>query len=220
MTDAAPPAGPVGSVAGGAVVDGAVVDGAVVDGAVVDGAVVDGAVVDGAVAGTPPAVSTRRRIWRGAARVIALVALAMTVMIVTLAIGMRRNDAAIDDNYGTTTATVLTVSPLRTGIEFVDRTGATVRPENGVLYPGLLAVGQQFVVEYSTENPQIVRVAGRTAGVGDLMLVLALVIAYLVAAPLIWLCLRRARLPLLGFRRGPGHAAAAAGASGAAPKPR
>ena len=95
-------------------------------------------------------------------------------MIVTLAIGMRRNDAAIEGNYGTATATVLTVSPLRTGIEFVDETGATVRPENGVLYPGLLAVGQQFVVEYSTENPQIARVAGRTAGVGNLMLVAAL----------------------------------------------
>ena len=69
---------------------------------------------------------------------------------------------------------MLTVSPLRTGIEFVDGTGATVRPEGGVLYPGLLAVGQQFVVEYSTQNPQIARVAGRTAGVGNLMLVLAL----------------------------------------------
>ena len=91
---------------------------------------------------------------------------------------------------------------------------------NGVLYPGLLTVSQQFVVEYSTENPQIVRVAGRTAGVGNLVLVIALAAVYLVAVPLIWLCLRRARLPLLGFRRGPGHAAAAARASGTVPNPR
>ena len=40
----------------------------------------------------------------------------------------------------------------------------TIRPEGGVLYPGLLSIGQQFVVEYSTQDPQIARVAGRTAG--------------------------------------------------------
>ncbi len=197
MTDAAPPAGQDGTVAGSA------------------------AVADPAVDRSMAPVTTRRRIWRGVARGIALAALAVTVMVVTLAIGMRRNDAEIDTNHGITTATVLTVSPLRTGIEFVDETGVTVRPENGVLYPGLLTVGQQFVVEYSTENPQIVRVAGRTAGVGNLVLVLALAAVYLVAVPLIWLCLRRARLPLLGFRRGPGHAAAAAArASGTGPNPR
>jgi hypothetical protein len=164
-----------------------------------------------AAAPAPPPVTTARRAWRAAARIIALLAVSVVLMIVTLAIGLRRNDAAIEGNYGTATATVLTVSPLRTGIEFVDETGATVRPENGVLYPGLLAVGQQFVVEYSTENPQIARVAGRTAGVGNLMLVAALAGTVVIAVPLVWWCLRRARLPLLGFRRGPGHASTPAG---------
>jgi len=149
----------------------------------------------------------RARIWRGAARLITLLALAITVMMIALGIGMRSNDAAIDDHLGTATATVLSVSPLRTGIEFVDAIGATIRPEGGVLYPGLLAPGQQFVVEYSTQDPQIARVAGRTAAVGTVMIALTLGVTYLIGLPSIWWCVRRSRLPLLAFRRGPGHVA-------------
>jgi hypothetical protein len=153
-----------------------------------------------------PAEPTRRRIgWRWAARAVALLAVAVTVMMVALAIGMRANDAAIDDHLGVATATVLSVSPLRTGVEFVDVTGTTIRPEGGVLYPGLLSVGQQFVIEYSTQDPQIARVAGRTSSVGTVMVAATLVVTGLVALPLIWFCLRRARLPLFGLRRGPGH---------------
>ncbi len=156
----------------------------------------------------PPAVgpNSRRLGWRWAARGFALIAVAITVMMLALAIGMRANDSAIDENLGTATATVLSVSPLRTGIEFVDATGATIRPEGGVLYPGLLNLGQQFVVEYSTKDPQIARVAGRTASVGTVMIAFTLGATYLIALPLIWWCLRRARLPLVGLHRGPGHA--------------
>jgi len=148
----------------------------------------------------------RRRRWWWAARLITLLALAITVMIVALAIGMRANDNAIDEHRGIATATVLSVSPLRTGIEFVDTNGSTIRPDGGVLYPGLLSVGQEFVVEYSTVDPQIARVAGRTASVGNWMLVLTAAVTYLIAGALIWWCLRRARLPLLARRLGPGHA--------------
>jgi len=160
--------------------------------------------------GTAPAPAaaadpSRRRLgWRWAARGFALIAVAITVMMLALGIGMRANDSAIDENFGSTTATVLSVSPLRTGIEFVDVTGATIRPEGGVLYPGLLNLGQQFVVEYSTKDPQIARVAGRTAAVGTVMIAVTLGVTYLIALPLIWWCLRRARLPLLGLHRGPG----------------
>jgi hypothetical protein len=116
-------------------------------------------------------------------------------MMVALAIGMRINDRAIDEHLATATATVLSVSPLRTGIEFVDASGVTVRPEGGVLYPGLLSLGQQFVVEYSTADPQIARVAGRTASVGTIMIVITLVVTWLIAVPAIWWCRRRARTP-------------------------
>lgn len=140
-----------------------------------------------------PSMGRRRLSWRWAARAIVLVTVAITVMMLALAIGMRLNDRAIDEHLGSATATVLSVSPLRTGIEFVDASGATVRPDGGVLYPGMLTVGQQFVVEYSTADPQIARVAGRTASVGTIMIAVTLGVTYLVAVPAVWWCRRRAR---------------------------
>ncbi len=126
-----------------------------------------------------------------------VVAVLVTIMMAALAIAMRRDDAAINANRAIATATVLTVSPLRTGIEFVDATGTTVRPPTGVLYPGLLTVGQRFVVEYSTVDPSLVRVAGRTAAVGTVMIATVLMVSWLVAAPLAWWFRRRSGLPLL-----------------------
>ena len=168
-----------------------------------------------------PVAGRRRRAWRWAAQGIAVLALAITVMMLALAIGMRLNDRAIDENLGSATATVLSVSPLRTGIEFVDDSGATVRPDGGVLYPGLLTVGQQFVAEYSTADPQVARVAGRTASVGTIMILVTLGVSYLVAVPAFWWCLRRARLPprssLWGMRRGAEHVAHPAPAAHVSP---
>ncbi len=172
-----------------------------------DGSAARGAGTD-ARAATMPATDApaRRRLgWRWAARGVLLAAVAVTVMVIALAIGMRSNDAAIDEHLGSATATVLSVSPLRTGIEFVDVTGATVRPEGGVLYPGLLSLGQRFVVEYSTQDPQIARVAGRTASVGTLVLVLVAAVTWLIAVPVTWWFLRRSALPLVGSRRGSGR---------------
>lgn len=114
------------------------------------------------------------------------VGIAVTVMCVTLFVAMRVDDATIDAHLGTATATVLTVSPLRTGIEFVDAAGTAVRPASGVLYPGLLDVGQQFVVEYATTDPTVVRVAGRTAAVGNLVLAAAAVGTWMVLGALWW----------------------------------
>jgi len=117
-----------------------------------------------------------------------LVATLCTVMLAALLVAMYVNDSRIADHRGVATATVLSVSPLRTGIEFVDATGVTIRPPGGVLYPGLLSVGQEFVVEYSTVDPTIVRVAGRTARVGIVMIVFATIITWLIATPIVlWL---------------------------------
>ncbi len=109
-------------------------------------------------------------------------------MLVMLTIAMFVDDARIDADPVRTTGTVLTVSALRTGIEFVDEQGRTIRPTGGVLYPGLLQVGQQFVVEYSAASPETVRVAGRTARNGLVMVLAAGVLTWLVATPLlVWL---------------------------------
>jgi hypothetical protein len=131
------------------------------------------------------------------ARVLALLAAAVTVMVLALAVGMRLDDQEIDRHRSTATATVLSVTPLRTGIEFVAADGMTVRPPDGVLYPGLLSVGQRFMVEYSTETPETVRVAGRTASVGTVPLLLTLVGTWLVTLPLAWWLQRRSGRPWL-----------------------
>jgi hypothetical protein len=138
-----------------------------------------------------------------AALAVLAVAVLITVMMAAVAVAMRRNDAAIDAHLARATATVLTVSPLRTGIEFVTEDGTTVRPPDGVLYPGLLATGQKFIVEYSTADPDLVRVAGRTAAVGNLMVAAVLVVTWLIAGPLAYLLHRRSGLPLVGRRPPP-----------------
>ena len=131
---------------------------------------------------------------RIAARIILLAGLAVVGMCMALFVGMRVDDHRIDAHLGTATATVLTVSSLHTGIEFVDAVGATIRPPGGVLYPGLLQVGQQFVVEYDLTEPTLVRVAGRTAAVGNFLLGLTFAVTVLLTAGLRWWLRHQGRL--------------------------
>ena len=122
-----------------------------------------------------------------------IVAAVLTGMMVILVIGMWRNDVVIDANPVRATATVLTVTPLSTGIEFVDNKGVAQRPPAGVLYPGGLTVGQQFLVEYAADDPTRVRVAGRSAINGVIMPAAVVVLIWLVAAPALWWLNRRDR---------------------------
>lgn len=124
--------------------------------------------------------------WLIASRAVLVVVSAITLMIGALAVGMRSDDREIVRHLGTATATVLSISPLRTGIEFVDGAGVTVRPPDGVLYPGLLTVGQRFMVDYSTMDPSVVRVAGRTAAVGNLSLGITLLTTWLLGLVIVW----------------------------------
>jgi hypothetical protein len=149
----------------------------------------------------PPADDRKRRVrrwppgtgWLLTARAVLSLAVAITLMSAALAVAMRLDDRQIDGHLATSTATVLSVSPLRTGIEFVDGAGVTVRPPDGVLYPGLLSVGQRFQIEYSSLDPTVVRVAGRTAAVGDLVLALTLVLTWIIALSIAFVCRRRFR---------------------------
>jgi hypothetical protein len=140
------------------------------------------------------------------ARVLVAVAALGVVVLVALAAALRLDDAAIDRHRAVAAATVLSVSPLRTGIEFVDATGLTIRPDGGVLYPGLLSPGQRFLVEYSTRDPTVVRVAGRTAAVGTVPLAGTAVVLLVATLPLAWWLRRRSGrswLPSTGSRRTP-----------------
>lgn len=131
---------------------------------------------------TPARAPRTRRLVR---RIAALVAAALTVMTIALTMAMFVDDADIDADRVSVVATVLAISPLRTGIEFVDGQGITIRPATGVLYPGDLRVGQQFMVEYSATDPSTVRVAGRTASNVLVSVVMTVVLTWLIAGPLI-----------------------------------
>ena len=133
-----------------------------------------------------PAFWSGRSVWRRAALVVQVLAGTLSAMMLLLAVGMFRNDMAIDDNPVRATATVLTVSATSTGIEFVDNQGVSQRPPGGVLYPGGLSVGQQFLVEYDATDPTLVRVAGRSAVNGVIMPGYVLVGTWLAAAGVLW----------------------------------
>jgi hypothetical protein len=134
---------------------------------------------------------SRRSPWGRARLVVAVLAGTLTGLMLLLALGMWRNDLVIGAAPVRTTATVLTVSPLSTGVEFVDNSGVSQRPPNGVLYPGGLTVGQQFLVEYAADDPTLVRVAGRSAADGLVMPAGVVVATWSVAGPLLWWLRRR-----------------------------
>jgi hypothetical protein len=142
-------------------------------------------------ADVPQLVAPGPERWRLiAARVVVGVVGAITLMTVVVFVGLRLDDSKIDQHRGTATATVLSISTLRTGIEFIDGAGVAIRPRDGVLYPGLLAVGQRFMVEYATDDPTVVRVAGRTAALGNVGLAATAAGTWLIGGAVIW-ALRR-----------------------------
>lgn len=146
---------------------------------------------------TPPARGfwARRSVRLRASLVVLVLACMISAMMLMLGVGMWRNDMAINAAPLRTAATVLTVSGLSTGIEFVDDKGVSQRPPAGVLYPGGLTVGQQFLVEYAASDPTLARVAGRSAINGLIMPGFVVAGTWLVAAPLRWLLRRRDRQP-------------------------
>lgn len=75
--------------------------------------------------------------------------------------GTAANDRRIESDPGRALATVTGTSLLRTTVEFRDDAGLYQAPSTGVLYPTGLAEGQQVWVQYSRENPDLVKVAGR-----------------------------------------------------------
>lgn len=83
---------------------------------------------------------------------------------ILLVAGAWRNDRQIQRNLGVAEAEVLSAGPRRSTIEFVTPDRVTYRPELGVLYPSELATGMRIYVEYDKDNPNLVRVQNRNAG--------------------------------------------------------
>ncbi len=88
-------------------------------------------------------------------------------------VGAALDDRAIVDNRAVAEAEVLEGSTFsRTLVRFTVANGQAVVPQEGVFYPRGLQVGDTVAVEYDVTDPDLVRVAGRTAldGAGPLVL--------------------------------------------------
>jgi hypothetical protein len=88
----------------------------------------------------------------------------VTLQSVLLVAGAWRDDLAIQRNMGVAQAEVLSAGPRRSTTEFVTAERVTYRPELGVLYPSELATGMRIYVEYNKNDPNLVRVQHRNAG--------------------------------------------------------
>lgn len=95
-------------------------------------------------------------------------AILITGLCVVLVAAAVRDDRTIDADRGTATAEVLSAGPRRSTISFYTTDGVNHNPPLGVLYPSELSVGDRIQVEYSRSDPELVRVAGRSAAVAVL----------------------------------------------------
>nr|BBX78900.1 membrane protein [Mycobacterium florentinum] len=126
-----------------------------------------------------------------------IVAGLVTLQSVLLVAGAWRNDLAIRHNMGVAQAEVLSAGPRRSTIEFVTPERVTYRPELGVLYPSELATGMRIYVEYNKNDPNLVRVQHRNAGLAIIPAGSIAVVSWLVAlVVLIGLALIDKRLAL------------------------
>lgn len=111
-----------------------------------------------------PANVRARAALRWARIAVLIVTGLVTLQSVLLVAGAWRDDLAIQHNMGVAQAEVLSAGPRRSTIEFVTPERVTYRPELGVLYPSELATGMRIYVEYSKNDPNLVRVQHRNAG--------------------------------------------------------
>jgi hypothetical protein len=122
-----------------------------------------------------------RAVLRWVRIAVLIVAGLITLQSVLLVAGAWRDDLAIQRNMGVAQAEVLSAGPRRSTIEFVTPERVTYRPELGVLYPSELSTGMRIYVEYNKNNPNLVRVQHRTAGLAIIPAGSIAVVAWLVA---------------------------------------
>jgi hypothetical protein len=122
----------------------------------------------------------------------------MTVLCITLLFAAIRNDGAISGQMGTATAEVDSVAFDRTIIHYVTPDGVVHSPANGVLYPQGLTAGQVVRIEYDVSDPELARVAGRSATLTLLPLGTTILFTWLIAGPLLWWIRRQNQRSKLG----------------------
>ncbi|MEY8018118.1 DUF3592 domain-containing protein [Mycobacterium sp. HUMS_12744610] len=132
----------------------------------------------------PPKTRTRF-VLRWARIAVLIVAGLVTLQSVLLVAGAWRDDLAIRHNMGVAQAEVLSAGPRRSTIEFVTPERVTYRPELGVLYPSELSTGMRIYVEYNKNDPNLVRVQHRNAGLAIIPAGSIAVVGWLVATALL-----------------------------------
>ena len=126
-----------------------------------------------------------RALARAAPRIVLGFALLVTLLAGFALLGAARDDATITADQAVARAQVLDGSTFfRTLVQFTAADGQAHTPELGVFYPRGLAPGTTVTVEYDVANPDLVRVAGRTALVGGPALGAAVALAWVLALPL------------------------------------
>lgn len=138
----------------------------------------------------PPGGVVRRRVVRG----LLVAATVVSVLAFLLVVAAWRDDNAIEAHRGVATADVLSVSRFGAAISFTTPDGVTRTPELGVLYPTGLAADQRIEVEYSTQDPDLVRVQGRDSGLAVVPALSVAVVAWAVAGVVLLLVRRPRRL--------------------------
>ena len=128
-----------------------------------------------------PGETRAQRIIRRVRIGVVIVACLVTLQSVLLVLGAWRNDRQIEADMGVAAAEVLDAGPRRSTIEFVTPDRVTYRPELGVLYPSELDTGMRIYVEYDTNNPDLVRVQHRNAGLAIIPAGSIAVVGWLVA---------------------------------------
>ncbi|MEV0687652.1 DUF3592 domain-containing protein [Nocardia sp. NPDC050378] len=117
----------------------------------------------------------------------------ISVLMVLLVLAAWRNDYEIEHNRGVTSGEVLSAGRLRSAVMYVTPDSVTHNPKVGILYPTNLTAGQRINVEYSTRDPDLVRVAGRDARVAIVPAASVIVVVWALALPALWLVRRKQR---------------------------
>ncbi|MFC4375795.1 DUF3592 domain-containing protein [Nocardia halotolerans] len=117
----------------------------------------------------------------------------ISVLMVLLVLAAWRNDYEIESNRGVTAGEVLSAGRLRSAVMYVTPDSVTHNPKVGILYPTNLTAGQRINVEYSTRDPDLVRVAGRDARVAIVPAGSVIVVVWAMALPALWLVRRKQR---------------------------
>lgn len=130
-------------------------------------------------------VYSRERVRRRLHQLVIALFLLAILGCVAMVGGPFLHDREIESDPGRSLATVTGVGPLRTTVDFQDEQGIYHSPSAGLLYPTGVGEGQRVWVNYSTSNPELVKVEHRewTLSIIPALSVAAVVV---VVAALLW----------------------------------